>query len=382
MLNRIQNRRTRLTGLFSHRPLAQIRLLPLLALAFTCASFIPATLSAQEPAAEKPRRLRVFLDGEYMRIGSDFIRTEMDFVDWVRDQADSDVHIIVTSQSAGGGGTAYTIDFLGRRSFTEKEDSLVYTSGQGDTDDETRTGVVRTMKLGLGPFLARTLEGANFDLSYRAARRAEASEVPEVDPWDYWVFRTSLSGNLSGETSRKDKSVNGSFSARRITEALKLEFSLSGDYRENWISLSSGARTDYSHTLGHDGLVAFSLGQHWAAGLRTSVDSSTRLNQRLTTRFSPVIEYSFFPYREFTRRQLTLQYSIGWNYFNYEDMTLFGYIDERRYDESLRISFDVTQPWGDANISTEVAHYFFDPGKFHISVNSRCDIRLFRGFSF
>ena len=43
----------------------------------------------------------------------DFVRREVTFVDWVRDRADADVHVLVTSQrTASGGGRAYQLAFL------------------------------------------------------------------------------------------------------------------------------------------------------------------------------------------------------------------------------------------------------------------------------
>jgi hypothetical protein len=344
---------------------------------------LPMSAGAQQEEEPVPaQRLKVFLDGNYFRIGTDYIRTEMDFVDWVRDQADADVHIIVTSESAGGGGTAYTIDFIGRQTFSERSDSLVHTSRQADTQDEIRDGVVRTMKLGLAPYLLRTPAGADIDLIFRTRRGRTQVDLPAHDPWNYWVFRTSLSGNIEGERASKEKSVNGSFSARRITEDWKLDFSWNGAYSEDQFELSSGKITNFTHTLGYNGLVARSLGEHWAVGIRTTASSSTRLNQYLTGRVAPVLEYSFFPYSDFTRRQLTLQYSIGMTASEYEELTLFGKKKEKLFNESLVIALEVTQPWGSARASVEGAHYFHDLDKFHVNASTRCDIRLFRGFSF
>jgi hypothetical protein len=344
---------------------------------------IPVSAGAQQEGEPVPlQRLKVFLDGDYFRIGSDYIRTEMDFVDWVRDQADADVHIIVTSESAGGGGTAYTIDFIGRQTFSERSDSLVHTSQQADTQDEIRDGVVRTMKFGLAPYLLRTQAGADIDLMFPTRRGRAQVEIPAHDPWNFWIFRTSLSGNIEGERASKEKSVNGSFSARRITEDWKLDFSWNGDYSEDQFELSSGKITNFTHTLGYNGLVARSLGEHWSVGIRTTANSSTRLNQHLTGRVAPALEYSFFPYSDFTRRQLTLQYSIGMTASEYEEVTLFGKRKEKLFNESLVIALEVTQPWGSARASVEGAHFFHDLDKFHINASTRCDIRLFRGFSF
>jgi len=124
-----------------------------------------------------------------------------------------------------------------------------------------------------------------------------------------------------------------------------------------------------------------SLGEHWAAGVRLNASSQTRLNQALDLRFAPALEFSIFPYSEFTRRQLTLQYTIGVNSVAYQDTTIYFKTSETLTNQSLRLSLQVTQPWGTARGSIEGAHYFNDLDKYHLNANIWCDIRLFRGFS-
>lgn len=45
---------------------------------------------------------KVFLDGA--RIDMDYIRTEITFVNYVRDRKEADVHVLITQQRTGGGG--------------------------------------------------------------------------------------------------------------------------------------------------------------------------------------------------------------------------------------------------------------------------------------
>ena len=326
--------------------------------------------------------IKVFLDGNYRMLGEDFIRTEIDYVNWVRDQADADVHIIITSQSAGSGGQAYTVDFIGMGACEDRTDRLVHTSSQTDTRDEVRTGVVRVIQLGLGPYLLRTPAGRNLVLSMARSRgRGERPALPEIDPWNFWVFRTSLSGNIEGESSRKNRSVNGSFSARRITADWKTEFELNGDYRESEYELTDYTILNFRHTLRGEASVVKSLGEHFGAGLRFNASSQTSLNQHLNTRLAPTIEYSFYPYSDFTRRRLTLQYTVGATWVEYEELTLYDKMSEMLYNQSLRLTLSVTQPWGNAMGSIEGAHYFHDFDLYHVNANIWCDIRLFRGFS-
>ena len=344
---------------------------------------IPQGILAQtEPAPGSQELLRVFIDGHYQMFGSDYIRTEIDFVDWVRDQADADVHIILTSERAGSGGSAYTLDFIGHKIFEGRLDTLIYTTSQTDTRDEQREGFVRVLKLGLVPYVMKTPAGRNIDLRYLTRRSGEETPVILLeDPWNYWIFRTSLNGELESEQSKSNTSTRGSFSANRVTEDWKLSFSFNGNYSERRNELSDGTSISYSHTLGLTGLVVKSLGNHWSAGIKTSASSSTSLNQDMALRLAPTLEYSLFPYSEFTRKQLTFQYTVGANSYEYVEQTNYGELEELRYNQTLAIKYEVTQPWGSASASIEGAHYFFDAGKYHLNFDTRWDIRLFRGFS-
>jgi hypothetical protein len=63
---------------------------------------IPARVAAQ--ADEPPPN--GFLDCDAAGCDVDHIRNELDFVRWVRDRADADVHVIVTAETTGGPTTS------------------------------------------------------------------------------------------------------------------------------------------------------------------------------------------------------------------------------------------------------------------------------------
>ena len=56
---------------------------------------------AATPAQSSPR-LRIFLDCDDCY--GDYIRDEVDFVEYVRDPAEADVHVLITSSGTGSGG--------------------------------------------------------------------------------------------------------------------------------------------------------------------------------------------------------------------------------------------------------------------------------------
>ena len=334
----------------------------------------------------RPRTLRVFLDCKVRGCDQEYLKTEIDFVDWVRDVQDGAVYLLLTSQSAGAGGQAYRIDIIGRRGpFAAMADTLEYVSTQDETNDETRSALVRLIKLGLVPYLLKTQSGEQFELAPRGEQRRGAGRpaaVPEDDPWNFWVMSTRLSGNLRGESRSKSRDVDGSFTARRVTPDLKTTFSLSGNYGEDQRQLSEGWRSYFSHRLNANASHIFALGPHWSAGARLTASSSSQLNQDLSMRAAPALEWSLWPYSEFTRRQLTLQYTIGANYYAYTDITIYGKTEEFRNNHALQLSYELTQPWGSARASVEFSHYLDDLNFYKLDFNGSWDIRLFRGFSF
>jgi hypothetical protein len=95
----------------------------------------------------------VFLDCSRRDCDLDYIRTEITFVNYVRDPQSADVHILVTRQSTGSGGREYTLEFIGRGRYKGRDSSLKYYSKSTDTQDQIRKGFVNVLKQGLIPYL-------------------------------------------------------------------------------------------------------------------------------------------------------------------------------------------------------------------------------------
>ncbi|MBA2671194.1 MAG: hypothetical protein H0U67_12545, partial [Gemmatimonadetes bacterium] len=64
--------------------------------------FLPNVSWSQTPESATQDALRIFLDCNGPGCDFDFFRTEITFVDYVRDRADADVHVLVTTQGTGG----------------------------------------------------------------------------------------------------------------------------------------------------------------------------------------------------------------------------------------------------------------------------------------
>jgi hypothetical protein len=357
--------------------------------AFLWASQLAIAFSAeaQQPAPKDsvpaPVRLRVFLDCNACDF--DFMRTEINFVDYVRDRQEAQVHILETDQATGGGGTEYTLHFLGRREVANISDTLKYVSPPGESPDDLRHGLARTIKLGLIRYYAHLGEAGRFDVTYVPPKGAGGADAKGAnnDRWKLWVFRISANGYGSGERSDNFVSLNGSLNASRTTEMWKASLTGYGNYGQSRFILSDTSRfNSYSHSYGFSDLLVKSLGSRWSAGQRASWTSSTFLNQKRAIRVAPALEFNFFPYSQSTRRMLTLQYSTGVNFFRYQDTTIFAKINEVRGDQTLIASLDLRQPWGSISSSLEGAAYVDDFTKRHLVFFNSLDLRLFKGFSF
>jgi hypothetical protein len=341
----------------------------------------PAAAGAQDESPAARNTLRIFLDCG--RCDFDYLRREVEFVDYVRDRKDAEVHILVTTQSTGSGGLEWVFQFIGLQRFQGVDDELRYTSLQNDTADDRRQGYTRVLKLGLVRYVTSTALADNLQLVYRPpAQTPEGTAAAAVDPWNYWIFRVRGSGSVNGEQSNSSRNLSTSASANRTTEMWKISGSVNLNYRSNLFTLSDGEElTDRTHDHSAGTMIVRSLGPHWAAAVRARVSSSTFVNQDRAIRVAGGLEYNVFPYAESSRRQLVTQVTIAVTSFDYAATTIYGKDSETAGSAILLSSFDVRQPWGSSGLSLEVSSYFHDPARHRIAMNGDIDVRLFRGLS-
>jgi hypothetical protein len=366
------------------------------ALLAALATMLGITAAAQVPAdsgaAAQDSALRVFFDcpGYSPGCDFDFVRTEITWVNWVRNREDADVHTLVTTQPTGGGGNEYTISLIGLRRFVGKGDTLRYYATGTSTQDEDRRGLVHRLKLGLTAYAARTPLAPQLTVSYEAPTSAQAA-MPH-DPWNAWVFTVSASTSLNGQKQVRSAFVNASLNANRTTENWKVDFSLYESYSEDvfndvprFDTLGNQVGTEdihsFSRRYGGDALVVKSLGPRWSAGLQGSVNRSTFGNLDLSASLGPAIEYNVYPYAQSTRRQLTLQYGVTPLYADYTDTTIYNKTRETTVRQSLTAALSVTQPWGSANVSLTGSHLLQDFKQNRAVLFGSVNLRLVKGLS-
>ncbi len=364
---------------------ARIRL-AVLGAALCSAALVPlAAAPAALAQVQQEQTLRVFLDCD--RCDNQYIRTEITFVNYVRDRTEADVHLLITTQRTGG-GREYTLTFIGRKSFGGVNDTLRYVSSDTDTDDERRAGLVKVIQLGLVRYVARTPLADQLSIVFEAEALQAGQTTPEDDPWNFWVFRAGVNGSYDAEESTNFLRLSGNLSANRVTEDWKIRLSLFGTYRQSNFDLEDETIRSTSRNGDLRGLVVKSLGPRWAAGAFASVSTSSFNNADVSVAVSPALEFNLFPYDESTRRELRFSYLLNVRYFDYEEMTTFGKTTDLLLHHALDISLEVKQPWGEAEASLEGSNYLFDfaRGKdllefYQVELSGFVQVRLVRGLS-
>jgi hypothetical protein len=345
---------------------------------FVCLVFV-SSISAQEGTFDieelKKSAPKVFIDCH--SCDSNYIRTEITFVNYVWDRQEADVHILITTQDTGGGGREYTIAFIGLNDYKDLQNSLKFFSNRIETQDETRANLVQTLKLGLGPYVARTPMSRGIQL--QLIEDVKPTDVE--DKWNFWVFNISVHGELHGEEQKKSTQLSGDVSANRVTPESKLRMGLEIDSDKDTFEVDGGTISSISESWNFDGLYVKSISEHWSVGGWVSLSSSSYRNIDFAYSIHPAIEYNFFPYAQSTRRQLRALYRVGYRYNQYREITVFDKLKEGLWNQALAITLELNEPWGTAEFSLEGSHYFHDFKRNRLEVSSDLSLRIFKGLS-
>jgi hypothetical protein len=339
----------------------------------------PRAAGAQEAdtTVTAPGLPYVFLD--CARCDHTYIRRELTLVNYVRERQEAQIHILVTDLPTGSGGREYDIHLIGQGVFAGHNHRLTYTSDGTDTPDEVRQGFVRTLRIGLVPFLMQTPIVRRMSLLVEGEGAAQV--VVDRDPWNGWIFEVYASGFGNREASRTSFSARYGIFADRVTEQWKLRFRPYGNYAFDRFEQRDRVIRSESIRDGLDTYVIRSLGPHWSVGAFADAFRSTFANIKLRLRAAPGVEFSVFPYREASRRRLTAAYIGGISEVAYRDTTIYDQIRETLPYHALNVNYDVTQPWGGIDVGLEALQYLSQPDKYRFEFDAGISVRVLRGLS-
>ncbi len=352
----------------------------------------PEAISSQVPAG--PGSLSdasslpvVFLDCQSrINCNQTQFQTEIGFVQWTNEREDADVHLIFTSQGTPA-GREYALDFVGRGSHQGLSDELVYFADDSDVQSEVMDGLARTLRLGLLPYALRSGLGHDLDVVFDGTSFDRASSSrgangagPYPDPWNYWTFQVSLSGDLDLRETRTSTRLNPRVDADRVTEAWKLNFHTRMDMRRDRRDLADGRQVrDDRDNWRFTALVVRSITAHISVGIDADIRNSVQNNQDVRVQFNPAVEYNYFPYAEASRRQLIAHYSVGFEHSNYMEETIFGVHRETLPQHRIGVQYRAREEWGNAGVSLDANQYLHDGGFYSMGVSANLSYRIARG---
>jgi hypothetical protein len=338
------------------------------------------------------QQLKLFIDCKAWNCPFDYIRSEINFVNYVNDRYDANVYILVTTSGTGGGGREYKLYFEGLQNFKLLNDTLSYIRNAVETDDEDRKKMVQVLKLGLTRFIARTTLGSTLRILAPEKNSKEDNQQAKKDKWNSWIFNTGVSGNFSGDDNYNSSSLRASVSAGRVTEKLKLNFSaqynkdnnkyiyndydtITGDLISSSTTRSAITRSNFNST------VAVSINKHWSYGLFSNFYTSSFSNIKQSFSVKPALEYSVFPYKTFTTKYIGILYRVGTLYNKYVDTTWRNKSKEWLAQQNISFDLNFNQKWGTFSASLYWANYFFNWNWHNYGVFANGEFRIIKGLN-
>ena len=342
--------------------------------------FISQVVNAQEQGsttdALRKEAVKIFLDCQSCDMN--YTRQQIPYVNFVRDVKEAQVFILITQQNAGSGGTQYTLTFQGLGIYNSMNDTLVYTSSPDETSTIVREKKNNMLQMGLMKYVARTPVFSEIEFNFNA----ELEQEQVVDKWNNWVFSIGTEPEFQAEESDRQLQLRNSIEITKVTPDIKFELELDQRYNRRRVIEDDNFDTTYvTNEFQGDNLFVKSLGEHWSAGIKWNIGTSTRENYGFRTDILPSVEYDLFPYSEATHRQLRFLYSLGMQYNNYNDSTIYNKLKENLFKQEFNIAFQIQKKWGSVNLSLLASNYLNDFSKNRVELNTSLNLRIFKGLS-
>lgn len=328
---------------------------------------------------------RVYLDVDRREVDVDYIKSEITFVNYVRDRQDAEIHLLITRRRTGSGGHEYNCKFIGLKKYEGEDSELKFYSKSIDTKDQSRSGLVKVIKQGLIPYISDTPMSEFISISYEDKGREVAPREPG-DRWNHWAFRVGLDGELSSQDLEKAYEYSLFLSAARITEVSKIRlWAFRNDEKATYtVENEAGDLEDFVSRIKRQMVFASyikSLGGHWSAGGFFDYFSSDYDNAQAYYTFGAGIEYNIFPYSDYTSRELRIQYRLEYSIRNYFETTIYDLLDENLLRQKLVVLLTVKEPWGSMAFQLTGLAYLHDLSKNNIRADTEIRVNVLKGLS-
>ena len=323
----------------------------------------------------QPDKVKVYLN---CPCDGDFIKQNTLLFDYVRDRTLSDIEVFVFEITNAGGGRNYSFEYKGKNDFQNMNNQISIDIPSNLTFVEAREQLLKTFKLGMVYFLQNTPFNNQLEINFL---NEKYDPEESLDQWKNWVFEVSGSFNFENEKSIKEEEYNLGLEVDRVTEMWRVrsDFGISRS-----IKFFSGDNQNYNserQSTSFSGSIVKSLSNHFSTGIFGSYLNDTFRNYKSFLNFSPALEYNFIPYSEVLTREITLAYKVGYNFYEYFEKTIYGFLDQKMFNQSLTLNLRYREKWGSI-YSYLVASQFLDqPDQNRLTLNNYINLRIVRGLS-
>ena len=227
-------------------------------------------------------------------------------------------------------------------------DTLRFNTDATATDFEERDLLIKYLKLGLTPYIVKAGNGNDIAIQMKIKTDEKKKDTSGItkDPWNYWVFRVGINGDMDADEVYKNARFTGNLSASRVTEELKFAFEINGGKTTNSYEIDDTSGTKIKIVNKNDDYninqyLVKSINGHWSYGYEIGYSRSTFSNNQHQLKFETGFEYDIFPYKEVNTKFFTLAYTVDVRRNAYFDTTLYDKINEtlfaHNFEAKLRL---------------------------------------------
>ncbi len=336
---------------------------------------ITSSLSAQD----KPK---LFINCQQARCFETFLRTELSYFTFTRDQAMADIQILITDQGNASGGRNYQLNFIGQHALEGTDNLVEFGTDQNDTESIARQKILNKINQGLLPFITNTGMVEDIRVIFpKGLTEKDASEKKEKDPWNNWIFGLGGSGRISGESNKRSVNFSGNFRGGRTTEKSKYSFYTYMNQNTNSVTLDEETETVKANSYGFNTVYVTSFAKNWSIGGLMKGFHSIYSNIDFSSSLAPAIEYSIFPIENFNKEQFRWIYQAGFRRLNYIETTIFDMNLETKPYHQITSILGYTKPWGNFSAELNGYQYLDDPTKYRLSMELELSWRVLQGVS-
>ncbi|MDF1694376.1 MAG: hypothetical protein P1U56_01000 [Saprospiraceae bacterium] len=308
-----------------------------------------------------------------------YIKTEINFVDYMLDRQSSELYILLVNQRTGSGGTEFIMTVENKKALSEPYD-LVFFTKPNAVDAEKREAIVKTLKRALLKYMVD--EELTEHISYSVDVSSEEEVISILDPWNAWVVSLGVNGNLNRESQFNSVNLRFNINVNRVTDKHKLLSRVNYNRNEsNFVIEGEETISNLQTSFYGNTLYVYSLNENWSAGGVIRYSRSIFENYDHSITVSPAIEYNIFPYSEYANHNFTIRYEIGGRYNDYIDSTTYFKTTEYLGRHRLAVDFQIVKPWGNIDIDAGASQFLTRPKRYSIDINPSVDVNIFKGLN-